>query len=156
MPTLAYPSQADATRTAVTNEDKSEALARALFPPPPATPGVPTTCYPKPADDFFSFFSHQQIRLAATKLAPFKAPGPDGVPNVVLKQCAETLIDHLYFLFRAIFELDTYPEQWKASITVVLRKPGKPSYEDPKAYRPIALLNTLGKLFSTIAADEIS
>ena len=39
---------------------------------------------------------------------------------------------------------------------MVLRKPGKPSYEDPKAYRPIALLNTLGKLFSSIVADDLS
>ena len=54
-----------------------------------------------------------------------------------------------------IFELSIYPNEWRESITVVLRKPGKPMYEDPKAYRLIALLNTLGKLFSTIAADEI-
>ena len=49
-----------------------------------------------------------------------------------------------------------YPTEWRESITVVLRKPGKPSYEDPRAYQPIALLNTLGKLFSTIATDKIS
>ena len=66
------------------------------------------------------------------------------------------LINHLYFLFRAIFELNTYLDQWKESIMVVLRKPGKPSYEDPKAYQPITLLNMLGKLFSTIAANKIS
>ena len=65
-------------------------------------------------------------------------------------------MDYLYFIFRAIFELGIYPDEWKESITVVLRKPGKPSYEEPKAYRPIALLNTLGKLFSSIVADELS
>ena len=66
------------------------------------------------------------------------------------------LIDHIYFIFRAVFELNVYPDKWKESITVVLRKPGKPSYEEPKAYRPIALLNTLGKLFSSIVADDLS
>jgi ribonuclease HI len=85
-----------------------------------------------------------------------KAPGPDGVPNVVLKRCMDVLIDRIYYLFRAIFELETYPDEWKESTTVVLRKPGKPSYEAPKAYRPIALLNTLGKLFSTLVADDLS
>jgi hypothetical protein len=30
------------------------------------------------------------------------------------------------------------------SITVVLRKMGKKNYRIPKAYRPIALLNTIG------------
>ena len=55
-----------------------------------------------------------------------------------------------------IFELNVYPAEWRESITIVLKKPGKPTYKDPKAYRPIALLNTLRKLFSTIATDEIS
>ena len=97
-----------------------------------------------------------QIRKAANKLDAYKAPGPDGVPNVVLKKAINTLINHFYFIFRAIFELDVYPDEWKESITIVLRKPGKPSYEEPKAYRPIALLNTLGKLFSSIVADDLS
>ena len=54
------------------------------------------------------------------------------------------------------FKLNVYPDEWRESITVVLRKPGKPSYADPKAYRPIALLNTLGKLFLSIIADNLS
>ena len=86
----------------------------------------------------------------------YKAPGPDRIPNVVLRECTGTLTDHLYFIFRVIFELNVYPDEWRESITIILRKLGKPSYEDPKAYRPIALLNTMGKLFSTIATDKIS
>jgi len=35
-------------------------------------------------------------------------------------------------------------------------KPGKPKYNIPKAYRPIALLNTLTKLLSTIVVEEIT
>ena len=66
------------------------------------------------------------------------------------------IVTHLYFIFRAIFELETYPPKWKESITVVLQKPGKPSYQEPKAYWPIALLNTLGKLFSLLIADDLS
>ena len=93
---------------------------------------------------------------SAAKLKLFKAPGPDGIPNAVLRNCIDMLAKRLYFIFRAIFELEVYPSEWRESITVVLRKPGKPSYEDPKAYRPIALLNTLGKLFSTIVTNEIS
>jgi len=74
----------------------------------------------------------------------------------VLKKCIDKIVDRLYYIYRAIFELDVYPDEWRESTTVVLRKPGKPSYEEPKAYRPIALLNTLGKLFSSIMADDIS
>ncbi|TFK18720.1 hypothetical protein FA15DRAFT_602778, partial [Coprinopsis marcescibilis] len=36
-----------------------------------------------------------------------------------------------------------------------LRKPGKPNYQQTKAYRPIALLSTTAKLLSSIIADDI-
>ena len=39
---------------------------------------------------------------------------------------------------------------------MVLRKPGKPRYDTPKAYRPIALLNTLGKLLTAIIAEQLT
>ena len=86
----------------------------------------------------------------------YKAPGPDGIPNVVLKKSIELIVHRLYYIFREIFEIKVYPNKWKESITVVLHKPGKPSYEVPKAYCPIALLNTLGKLFSSLIADDLS
>ncbi|KAL3418443.1 zinc knuckle [Phlyctema vagabunda] len=38
----------------------------------------------------------------------------------------------------------------------ILRKPGKSDYTSPKAYRPIALLNTIGKLIDSILARRIS
>lgn len=156
MPTLKSTNGDGAVQTTTSNEDKSEALAKAFFPPPPPTPIIPSVCYPEPDKDFFQYFTRDQIKLAAKKLAPYKTPGPDGIPNVVLKQCIDSLTVHFHHIFRAIFELNVYPDEWKESITIVLRKPGKPSYEDPKAYRPIALMNTMGKLFSTIVADEIS
>ena len=92
----------------------------------------------------------------ANRLFAHKAPGPDGVPNVVLKKSINAIATHLYFIFRAVFELETYPSEWKESIMVVLCKPGKPSYHHPKAYQPIALLNTMGKLLSSLIADNLS
>ena len=41
-------------------------------------------------------------------------------------------------------------------IMVILRKPGKLDYSIPKAYRPIALLNTTAKLLSVIVTDRAS
>lgn len=155
IPSLNFTEPNGTVRHTTSNTEKGTALANAFFPLPPSTPTVPLTCYPKPAD-IFRYFTRAQIKKTAKRLSAYKAPGPDGVPNVVLKKCAEVLADRLYYIFRAIFELDVYPDEWRQSITVVLRKPGKPSYADPKAYRPIALLNTLGKLFSAIMADDLS
>ena len=39
---------------------------------------------------------------------------------------------------------------------VVLRKPGKGDYTVPGAYRPISLLNTLGKLLEAVMAKRLS
>ena len=45
---------------------------------------------------------------------------------------------------------------WKSFTTVVLRKPGKPKYDVPKAYRPIALLNMMWKVLMGIVADQLT
>ena len=37
----------------------------------------------------------------------------------------------------------------------MINKPQKPDYTVPKAYRPIALVNTIAKLLSTIVAEDI-
>ena len=38
----------------------------------------------------------------------------------------------------------------------MLRKPGKSNYSDPGAWRPITLLNTLGKILETVLARKIT
>jgi hypothetical protein len=45
---------------------------------------------------------------------------------------------------------------WKEFVMVVLRKPGKPRYDMPKAYRPIVLLNTMWKVITAIVVDHIT
>ena len=39
---------------------------------------------------------------------------------------------------------------------MVLRKPDKDDYTQPKSYRPIALLNTLGKALEAIVANRLA
>jgi Reverse transcriptase (RNA-dependent DNA polymerase) len=41
-------------------------------------------------------------------------------------------------------------------MTVVLHKPGKPRYNLPNAYRPIALLNTMWKVLTAIIATQLT
>src|SRR5258708_7109384 len=52
--------------------------------------------------------------------------------------------------------LHKYYSPWKCWTTVVLCKPGKPHYDIAKAYRPIALYNTLSKLLTSTIAEQIS
>ena len=57
-------------------------------------------------------------------------------------------------LFRATFSLSVFPNEWLISKTVVIHKPGRPDYSAPKAYCPIALLDTMSKILSVCVAED--
>ena len=140
---------------AMENTAKPTALANSFFPLLPTTPIIPDTVYPKPLKAWGTFTRHD-IRSAIRKLKPYKAPGIDGIQNILLKECAEALINNLYYIYKAVINLDVYPSCWLVILTVVLQKAGKTAYNIAKSYHPIGLLNTLGKLLSTLVAADIS
>ena len=62
----------------------------------------------------------------------------------------------IHQIFTASVEIGYYPKRWKTALIIVLRKPGKPDYSVPGAYRPISLLNTLGKLLEAVIAKRLA
>jgi len=64
--------------------------------------------------------------------------------------------DYLSSIYQATIWTGNYVDAWKESTTIVLQKQGKPSYGVPKAYRLIALLNTMAKVFRAIVAKNIT
>ncbi|CAG7854336.1 SubName: Full=Uncharacterized protein {ECO:0000313/EMBL:CCA76494.1} [Serendipita indica DSM 11827] len=140
---------------AQSEEEKAAILAEAFFPPPPslapAEPILITGQLPE-----WSPYTVERIRRAAGNLKHDKAPGPDGIPNAAIQEALPMIEPVLVNIYNAAMRLRRIPKQWKVSTTVVLRKPGKPAYNVAKAYRPIALLNTLGKLLSALMAEDIS
>jgi ribonuclease HI len=137
---------------ATTNEEKSKMLASSFFPAKPPNKSPTHFAYPKPICELTPI-SRDQIKRQLARLKPYKAPGPNGIPNIVLSKCADTIVNRLFYIFKAILDLGIYYEPWKLSTTVVLRKPGKPRYDTPKAYRPIALLNTMCKVLTALMAE---
>lgn len=88
-----------------------------------------------------------------------KAAGPDGIINRVpyVAACtAAKITPHLTRIFNWSLRLGYCPARFRQSTTIVLRKAGKDDYTTPKAYRPIALLNTVGKLMDSTIAKRIS
>ena len=53
-------------------------------------------------------------------------------------------------------KLGYHPREFKKAKTIVLRKPKKEDYTEPKSYRPIALLDTMGKALEGIVAKRLS
>jgi hypothetical protein len=137
---------------ATTNNKKANMLARTFFPPQPVDDAPPQFVYPKPACTFDPI-AKEQIKRQLARLKPYKAPGLDSIPNIVLSKCADTLVNRLLPIYRAMMENTIYYKPWKLSMTVVLHKPGKPQYDMPKSYRPITLLNTMCKVLTAIMAE---
>ena len=107
-----------------------------MFPPPPDLSIIPDTAYPKLLKAR-GIFSRKDIKDMIRKLKPYKAPGVDGIQNIVLQECTDVLIDNIYFIYWAVFELGSYPLCWLTILTIVLRKAGKSAYNIAKAYHPI-------------------
>jgi ribonuclease HI len=141
---------------AKSNDEKGHALAKSFFssklhPEPPSA----NTAYP-PQCSKAGQITKESILRQLCKLKPYKAPGPDGILNIVLMKCADLLIDRLHYIYSAIYNGWLYYDPWKAFNTIMLYKPGKPSYKVPKAYRLIALINTLWKVLTAILAKQLT
>ena len=58
-------------------------------------------------------------------------------------------------LVNTCIEFGYWPSHFKTSITVVIPKPNKSSYDSPKSFRPIVLLNTLEKLIEKVIGNRL-
>jgi hypothetical protein len=102
-------------------------------------------------------FTPNEVRVALAACAKNSSPGPDHIMWSHLKllladveTCAK-VVD----LANACFEHGHWPTFFKESSLVIIPKPGKPSYSAPKAFRPIVLLNTMGKLIEKCVSNCI-
>ena len=59
----------------------------------------------------------------------------------------------LVTLADACIHVGHWPKHFKDSVLVIILKPGKPIYSTPKSFRPIVLLNTVGKLIEKMISN---
>ena len=67
------------------------------------------------------------------------------------KSCLKGIIN----IANACFELGYWPDYFKTSITIVISKPNKVSYNSSKSFRLIVFLNTLGKLIEKVISERL-
>ena len=87
-------------------------------------------------------------------LANNKAPGPDKIPNIILKNMPENFHKLLFLFFSHCYKQHQIPTSWKTSLTILLYKKGDPSQFTN--HRPIALANTIYKLFTSTLTSILS
>jgi hypothetical protein len=137
-------------------QDKADLLRETFFLAPPEVDldDIGTTPYQNQIT--LPPIKEWEMRQAIAGSRPMKAPGPDGIINRILHLSTPQITPHLTRIFNQSLQLGYCPSHFRESVTVVLRKPGKDDYTIPKAYRPIALLNTIGKIMDAIIARKLS
>jgi ribonuclease HI len=96
-------------------------------------------------DQFSTWVNIPTIRAAMDKFIPKKSPGPDGLPPVIFKYLPESILFFLMQTYKACIKLQYTPLAWRKARVIFIPKPGKNSYTEPKAFRPISLSNYLLK-----------
>ena len=90
------------------------------------------------------------------KLPNGKALGLDRIANEVLKEVYKELAPYLAEAFTAVVHLGYYPKIRKSTTTVALCKDSKADYSFINSYRPIALENTIAKVYKKLLVILIS
>jgi hypothetical protein len=137
-------------------EEKAETLRQSSFPRPIAADWSDINGYESPPAIECPEITLLEIERVVRRAAPNKAPGTDDITNGILHQTIDILLPKLHKLFNACLQIGYCPAHFKETITVALRKRGKDDYTQPKSYRPIALLNTLGKALEAVIASRLS
>lgn len=145
---------------AITTQDKADALRKRFYPAVTAElDDITDPDFPKESfSDSFEVKKTtdlEEIQAILGSRASSNAPGPDDIPYGFLKAMGSPLTTALAHLANGSWKTGYYPQKLKEARTVVIRKPSKPTYTEAGSWRPIALLNTLGKVVETLTARRI-
>jgi hypothetical protein len=78
-----------------------------------------------------------------------KSAGPDGIQAIILQKLPRKGFAHLLQIYNSCLRLNTFLDRWQIAIVTPLLKPGKdPAF--PGSYRPISLLDHMGKLLEKL------
>lgn len=148
------------TPKATSHEDKCEALRKELYQPPPALehPFHPNIDARLEEDLPFFNITPEEIKDAIFKNKPNSAPGHSQITYQVLKWAWNSPIGqkHITTLLQKCLQCGYHPKSWRKAIAIALRKPNKPDYSNPRAYRLITLLECLAKILERIVANRLT
>ena len=151
----------DATQIAVSHSDKAAVLAQRFFPQSNADLSDVRLDLEDNSHQRFTVdqvVTKAEITHILKTTGAWKAPGPDLLPTGFLKACKAPLARLLAEIATACLRCGHYPIRFRAANVVVLRKPGKTvaQQQTAGAYRPISLLNAMGKVIEKAISSRIA
>lgn len=74
-----------------------------------------------------------------------KAPSPDGIKSKIYKKIKQIWTPYQTRLLTECLKRGRFPKRWKEANLIVFLKSQEKTRNSPRSYRPICLLNVLGK-----------
>ncbi|KAK9686406.1 hypothetical protein QE152_g37224 [Popillia japonica] len=96
----------------------------------------------------------RKVREIISRTPSTKAPGPDNIQNLHLKNVPRKTLVQLTVIINGILQLQHFPGTWKKAIVVRVPKLGK-NTQLQDGYRPISLLSTLSKIAKRVILEAI-
>jgi len=102
-------------------------------------------------------FSKEEFRLTLSSCNNSSVPSPDkltwGHLKIILKD--DECLNIIIHIANTCIKLGYWPLHFKRSTMIVIPKLNKKSYDSPKSFRPIVLLNTVGKLIEKVIGERL-
>ena len=90
----------------------------------------------------------------AIKSQKDRTPGPSGIRKPYYSNLPPNIISNICHMFNCCYAAGVYPDHFKTAEIVMIPKNNLPT-ADPDKYRPISLLNFLGKVFAKILNNKL-
>ena len=119
---------------------------------PPFNPSLLNSLTHDHSDQFV--IEPSQIESKLLRINVHKSPGPDGLPNWLLKEFAPILCDPLAAIFNSSLREGYVPPVWKSVQVVPVPKTNPPSSIESDL-RPIAILPVLAKVLESIVGQHL-
>jgi len=134
---------------------KCNSFRTLLFPAPPEAINPNWDSY-KSQNWKWPELLHIEVENAYLGKIKEKTPGLDLITQEIIHKAYKAIPEVFYKLYSKLINTGYHSTNWRQATGAILKKPNKPDYSIPKAYRVISLLNCLGKVSERILAQRLS
>lgn len=122
-----------------------------------------TELFPKVADNWIRHesiaeappFTIEELQLAYEKLKTGKAAGPDKILPDTIRKAVEVAPTVILKLLNQLLMSQRFPPQWKRARVVLIPKGKGENVESTSSYRPICVLDAMGKLYEILIRERL-